>query len=164
MLIVYYMIGGIVVDIWYRIGIKNFYVIGEVVSNGFYGVNRFVSNFLFECIVLGFEVVRMIVRDKLKGREVKEFFYYGYEIGDIELLREIFWGYVGIVRNERIFKEGLKKLRDVEVDLRFKFLVRGVFECVLVREESCGVYYCEDFLVMRKEFERLSFFDGKCRL
>ncbi|BAD84486.1 Quinolinate synthetase B [Thermococcus kodakarensis KOD1] len=162
--IAHYTIGGIAVDTWYRTGIKNLYAIGEAASNGFHGANRLASNSLLECIVSGLEVARTIVRDKPKGREVKEPPYHGYETGDIESLREILWGHAGIVRNERTLKEGLKKLRDVEADPRLKLLVRGVLECALAREESRGAHYREDFPAMRKEFERPSFFDGKCRL
>lgn len=162
--IAHYTIGGIAVDTWYRTGIKNLYAIGEAASNGFHGANRLASNSLLECIVSGLEVARTIVRDKPRARGVKEPPYHGYETGDVESLRNILWEHAGIVRNERTLKEGLKKLRDVEADPRLKLLVRGVLECALAREESRGAHYREDFPTIRKEFERPSFFDGKCRL
>ncbi|WP_367883833.1 hypothetical protein [Thermococcus peptonophilus] len=80
-------------------------------------------------------------------------------------MRELLWEHAGIVRNERALKEGLKKLRNVEADPRLKLLTRGgVLECALAREESRGAHYREDFPVMRKEFERSSYFlNSGCR-
>ncbi|ASJ03423.1 L-aspartate oxidase [Thermococcus profundus] len=162
--IAHYTIGGISVDLWYRTGIKNLYAIGETASNGFHGANRLASNSLLECVVSGLEVARTIERDRPRVREVKEPHYHGYENGDVESIRRILWEHAGIVRNARTLREGLKKLDGVEADPRMKLLARGVLECALAREESRGAHYREDFPAMRKEFERPSFFDGKCRL
>lgn len=162
--IAHYTIGGISVDLWYRTEIKNLYAIGEAASNGFHGANRLASNSLLECIVSGLEVAKTISRERPKAREVKEPKYHGYEVGDVDSIREILWNYAGIVRDERGLREGLKKLENLEVDPRLKLLARGVLECALAREESRGSHYRKDFPVMRKEFERPSFFDGKCRL
>lgn len=162
--IAHYTIGGIAVDLWYRSSIKNLYAIGEAASNGFHGANRLASNSLLECIVSGLEVARTIARDKPRVREVKDPPYHGYETGDVESLRRILWEHAGIVRNAKSLREGLKKLEGVEADPRLKLLAKGVLECALAREESRGAHYREDFPLMRKEFERPSFFDGKCML
>ncbi|MCD6523682.1 MAG: L-aspartate oxidase [Thermococcus sp.] len=162
--IAHYTMGGIAVDLWYRTAIKNLYAIGEASCNGFHGANRLASNSLLECIVSGLEVARTIARERPRCREVKEPVYHGYEPGDVDSLRELLWEHAGIVRSAKTLREGLRKLEGVEVDPRLKLLARGVLECALAREESRGSHYREDFPAMRKEFERPSFFDGRCRL
>ncbi|ASJ06406.1 L-aspartate oxidase [Thermococcus pacificus] len=162
--IAHYTIGGIAVDLWYRTNVKGLYAIGEAASNGFHGANRLASNSLLECIVSGLEVARMIVREKPRLGEVPEVPYTFDSLGDINSLRELLWEHVGIVRTAEGLKAGLEKLEGIEADERLKLLARGVLECALAREESRGAHYREDFLVMRKEFERPSFFDGGCRL
>ena len=162
--IAHYTMGGITVDLWYRTPIKSLYAVGEAMSNGFHGANRLASNSLLECIVSGLEVARTIARERPKCRDVKEVPYHGYEREDVDALREILWEKAGIVRNARTLREGLRELEGVEADPRLKLLARGVLECALAREESRGGHYREDFPAMRKEFERPSFFNGRCRL
>ena len=162
--IAHYTMGGIATDLWYRTGIKNLYAIGEAMSNGFHGANRLASNSLLECIVSGLEVARTIALERPRGGEVKEPAYHGYERGDVDTIRELLWDHAGIVRSAKSLREGLMKLGEIEADPRLKLLARGVLECALAREESRGAHYREDFPVMRKEFERPSFFDGRCRL
>ena len=162
--IAHYTIGGIAVDLWYRTAIKGLYAVGEAMSNGFHGANRLASNSLLECIVSGLEVARTIARDKPRCREVKEPAYHGYELGDVESLRELLWRKAGIVRSAKTLKDGLRELEGIEADPRLKLLARGVLECALTRGESRGSHYREDFPAMRKAFERPSFFDGRCRL
>ncbi|WP_297552197.1 L-aspartate oxidase [Thermococcus sp.] len=162
--IAHYTMGGITVDLWYRTPVKNLYAIGEAMSNGFHGANRLASNSLLECIVSGLEVARTIARERPRCREVKEPLYHGYELGDVDPLRELLWNHAGIVRSAKTLGEGLRKLEGIEADPRLKLLARGVLECALAREESRGSHYREDFPVMRKAFERPSFFDGRCRL
>ncbi|ACS33122.1 L-aspartate oxidase [Thermococcus gammatolerans] len=162
--IAHYTMGGIAVDLWYRTSLKNLYAIGEAMSNGFHGANRLASNSLVECIVSGLEVARTIARERPRCREVKEPHYHGYEPGDVDSLRELLWEHAGIVRSAKTLREGLQKLEGIEADPRLKLLAKGVLECALAREESRGSHYREDFPVMRKAFERPSFFDGRCRL
>ncbi|CAD5243373.1 L-aspartate oxidase [Thermococcus camini] len=162
--IAHYTIGGIAVDLWYKTVIKNLYAVGEAMSNGFHGANRLASNSLLECIVSGLEVARTIARDRPRRGEVKEPAYHGYELGDVESLRQLLWEKAGIVRSAKTLKEGLRELERIEADPRLKLLARGVLECALAREESRGAHYREDFPATRKSFERPSFFDGKCRL
>lgn len=162
--IAHYTIGGIAVDLWYRTGIKNLYAIGEAASNGFHGANRLASNSLLECLVSGLEVVRTIVRDKPRSRECGEPTYRHYEPGDVDGIKELLWRYAGIVRSAEGLREGIKRLEGIEADPRLKILARGILESALWREESRGAHHREDFPLMRKEFERPSFFDGKCVL
>ncbi|ASJ01095.1 L-aspartate oxidase [Thermococcus gorgonarius] len=162
--IAHYTIGGMATDLWYRTNIKNLYAIGEAASNGFHGANRLASNSLLECVVSGLEIARTIARERPRVREVRDVPYHGYEAGDVESLREILWDHAGIVRSGRRLKEGIKKLESVEADPRLKLLARGVLECAFAREESRGSHYREDFPVVRKTYQRPSFFDGRCRL
>ena len=162
--IAHYTIGGIAVDLWYRTAIRNLYAVGEAMSNGFHGANRLASNSLLECIVSGLEVARTIARERPRLGEVKEPVYHDYDAGDIDSLRGLLWNHAGIVRSAKTLKGGLRELEGIEADPRLKLLARGVLECALIREESRGAHYREEFPLMRKEFERPSFFDGRCRL
>jgi len=162
--IAHYTMGGIAVDIWYRTAIRNLYSVGEAMSNGFHGANRLASNSLLECIVSGLEVARTIARERPRCREVKEPPYHGHGTGDVDSLKELLWNHAGIVRSAESLREGLGKLEEIEADPRLKLLAKGVMECALAREESRGAHYREDFPLMRKGFERPSFFDGRCRL
>ena len=162
--IAHYTIGGIAVDLWYRTNVKGLYAVGEAASNGFHGANRLASNSLLECIVSGLEVARTIARDRPKVGEVPEIPYTFDSLGDINALRDLLWEHAGIVRTAEGLKAGLERLKGVEADGRLKLLARGVLECALAREESRGAHYREDFPVTRKDFERPSFFDGRCRL
>lgn len=155
--IAHYSIGGLRVDPYYRTNIKNLYAVGEAADNGFHGANRLASNSLLECIVSGLEVARTIVRDSPRVREVGEVKDTTQELGDIEGVKEILWDCAGIVRSERGLKDGLRKIKEIEVDERIKLLVRGILECALARGESRGVHYREDYPFMKKEFERPSF-------
>ncbi|NJE11170.1 L-aspartate oxidase [Thermococcus sp. MAR1] len=162
--IAHYTIGGIAVDLWYRTALKNLYAVGEAMSNGFHGANRLASNSLLECIVSGLEVARTIARDKPRCREAKEPGYHGYELGDVESLRQLLWEKAGIVRSAKTLEEGLRELEGIGADPRLKLLAKGLLECALAREESRGSHYREDFPATRKAFERPSFFDGRCHL
>ncbi len=162
--IAHYTIGGIAVDLWYRTTIRNLYAVGEAMSNGFHGANRLASNSLLECIVSGLEVARTIARERPRLGEMKEPEYHDYDAGDIDSLRELLWNHAGIVRSAKTLKGSLRELEGIEIDPRLKLLARGVLECALIREESRGAHYREKFPLMRKEFERPSFFDGRCRL
>lgn len=50
-LVVYYYMGGLVIDVYGEIFIGGFWVCGEVVGIGVYGVNCFVSNLFLEVFV-----------------------------------------------------------------------------------------------------------------
>ncbi|WP_461864072.1 L-aspartate oxidase [Thermococcus sp.] len=152
--IAHYSIGGVAVDLWYRTAVKNLYAIGEAASNGFHGANRLASNSLLECVVSGLEVVRTICRDRPRVRETPEIEYSGEEPGDVGALRELLWRYAGIVRNGESLKEGLKGLEGIDADTRLKLLARGILKNALIREESRGAHFREDFPHPRKEFER----------
>ncbi|ASJ10342.1 L-aspartate oxidase [Thermococcus sp. P6] len=162
--IAHYTMGGTAVDGWYRTRVRNLYVVGEAMSNGFHGANRLASNSLLECVVSGLEVSRTILREKPRLDEKPDVPYSFDSPGDVESIREILWEHAGIVRNARTLREGLKRLSSVEADPRLKLLARGVLECALAREESRGAHYREDFPLMRKTFLRPSFFDGRCHL
>ncbi|WP_048149971.1 L-aspartate oxidase [Palaeococcus ferrophilus] len=162
--IAHYAIGGISVDPWYRTAIKGLYAVGEAMSNGFHGANRLASNSLLECLVSGLEVARTIARDEPRNRESGEPAYRYYEPGDVEAIKELLWRHAGIVRSAEGLREGVKLLEGIEADPRLKILARGILESALWREESRGAHYREDFPLMRKEFERPSFFEGRSML
>lgn len=107
-LVVYYICGGVMIDFNGCIDLDNFYVVGEVVYIGLYGVNCMVSNLLFECIVFVYVVVKDIL-SKIDVSLVFEVFLLWDESCVINLdeeiviiynwyeLRLFMWDYVGIV-------------------------------------------------------------------
>ena len=155
--VAHYTIGGISVDAFYRTRIKGLYAIGESACNGFHGANRLASNSLLECVVSGLEVARTISREKPK-REVNDAPYSFNELGDVDSIREVLWNHAGIVRDEWSLREGLRKLKEIEVDERLKLVAKAVIISALKREESRGAHYRKDYPFMRKEFEHSSFF------
>lgn len=66
-LVVYYICGGVVIDMVGCIDLLGLYVVGEMVYIGLYGVNCLVSNLLLECLVLGCLVVEDIEWELLVG-------------------------------------------------------------------------------------------------
>lgn len=80
------------------------------------------------------------------------------ELGDVDSIREVLWNHAGIVRDEWSLREGLRKLKEIEVDERLKLVAKAVIISALKREESRGAHYRKDYPFMRKEFEHSSFF------
>ncbi|WP_334086281.1 L-aspartate oxidase [Helicobacter typhlonius] len=152
----HYSMGGIAVDINGLVkGMSNLYAVGECACNGLHGGNRLASNSLLEGLVFGSNVAKHIVENPTRTRvahfplceEVLE------KEGDVKLknvLREIMWDKVGIIRS----KSGLDSaLGGIEVMLesnigrmlRLRLLVaRRIIESALTRTESKGAHFRVD--------------------
>ncbi len=148
----HYAIGGIKTDLSGKVGeIKSLYAIGEVASTGVHGANRLASNSLLEGLVFAKRAVREILKDTSEKKDIKfdainEVMSYKEDKAKKNLLRQIMWNYVSIVRT----KEGLK-IAQRQIDkllgesigrlLKFRLLTaREIISSALKRDKSLGVH------------------------
>lgn len=152
----HYSMGGILVDNVGRVkGIKNLYAIGECACNGVHGANRLASNSLLEGLVFGKAVAHNIISKPLNTpirhfplcEEILE------KEGDIKLkniLREIMWAKVGIVRTQSGLDSalgGIEVMLESNIGrmLRLRLLVaRKIVQSALQRQESLGAHFRVD--------------------
>ena len=160
--VAHYTIGGLLTDLYYRTNVKRLYVIGEASESGFHGANRLASNSLLECVVGGLEVARTIAREKPKSTgkptDVKTFEYSNDDIGE---LREIMWNYVGLIRSEDSLRTALKEISKLKIDPRVKVLAEGVIKSALLRRESRGAHFREDYPYSDNKLSKRIIYDGK---
>ena len=126
----HYAIGGIVTDLDGRTTVPGLYAAGECACTGVHGANRLASNSLLECLVFG----RRAALAALSGPPVSdtgEWCLTPRRHAGAELWRD-----AGLIRNA----DGLRRLLDVDDEL-----VRLVARSALVRTESRGVHFRDDF-------------------
>ena len=151
----HYMMGGIEVDLNSKvIGFKNLYAIGEVANTGVHGANRLASNSLLECFIFGKRAAKEIVKNNFKTKNI-EFNINNEELFKKEdkkyknMLREIMWNNVGIIRNEKGLKEALefveKSINKVGRMTKLRFLTaREIIKSAIKRKESLGAHFRKD--------------------
>lgn len=165
----HYFVGGVVTDVWGRTTVPGLYASGEVASTGVHGANRLASNSLLEGLVFSDRVVRDL--DRYIGRlgeDVRRLRFDlpetvakggGSDAVDVRRrLNEIMLGQVGVVRRAADLRAALADLEALHGELRFDTLGVQEYEvlnmltlgtqiakCALVREESRGVHFREDY-------------------
>ncbi len=121
-----------------------------------------------ECIVSGLEVSRTIIRDNPRTERkdsINTFYNPDIDPQELDGLREIMWRYVGIVRSDDMLRKALTMIHDLDLPMQLKELAKGIIMCSLVREESRGTHFREDYPFMKKRFEiRSKYRLGKCIL
>ena len=169
----HYSVGGVMSNNNGRTDVKRLYVCGEVAATGIMGANRLASNSLIECLVFANRAVEDTV--KVGAVENFPHFekQYSRDNNNAQLYAElkqqvsdIMNGHAGIIRSEEGLKEGLQKiaaLGDVikqkqaerggeqnreyylEASRRMLCVARLIMSPALLREESRGGHYREDF-------------------
>ena len=168
----HYSVGGVMSNNNGRTDVKRLYVCGEVAATGIMGANRLASNSLIECLVFASRAVEDSV--KVGGVEHYPDFGHEYTKDEAnaalyarlkEQVSEIMNFHAGIIRSEEGLKEGLRKIEALSLEIkqrqaervgdgreyyleasrRLLCVARLIISPALLREESRGGHYREDF-------------------
>ena len=168
----HYSVGGVMSNNEGRTDVKRLYVCGEVAATGIMGANRLASNSLIECLVFASRAVEDSVKVGAV-KECPRFDHeYTKDEANAELyarlkeqVSEIMNSHAGIIRSEEGLKEGLKKIEALsqsikqrqaqrqvsgreyylEASRRLLCVARLIMSPALLRQESRGGHYREDF-------------------
>jgi L-aspartate oxidase len=167
----HYAMGGVRTDLDGRTSVARLFAAGEVASTGVHGANRLASNSLLEGVVFGAragramrEVMTSSGRPKT-GREACPPFR--APRGESVKFRELAWAHCGIVRCGDGLRHAVAELeshgeeaceftpeRSQARNIRQAAIL--IARCALVREESRGAHFRNDFPAKRAEFEKHS--------
>lgn len=167
----HYSVGGVLSNNNGRTDIKRLYVCGEVAATGIMGANRLASNSLIECLVFA----NRAIEDSVKEGAIKDIpifdtqYQRNEENVDVyshirERVSEIMNLYAGIIRSETSLTEGLREIDElehivdnicskyddskeyyVEASRRLLCVARLIMQPALMRKESRGGHYREDY-------------------
>ncbi len=132
----HYAIGGIVGGLDGRTSVRGLYAAGECACTGVHGANRLASNSLLECLVFG-------RRAGLAALDGPSFDAEASPLTPAADPGAALWRDAGLIRSA----DGLRRLLDSPHPL-----VPQIAACGLVREESRGVHFREDFPVESEAF------------
>ena len=169
----HYSVGGVMSNSNGRTDVERLYVCGEVAATGIMGANRLASNSLIECLVFANRAVEDTVKvgavkefphfEKQYSRDNDNAQIYAELKAQVS---DIMNYHAGIIRDAEGLKEGLHKiqqLRDIikqkqderggeenreyylEASRRMLCVARLIMSPALLREESRGGHYREDF-------------------
>jgi L-aspartate oxidase len=156
-----------------RTDVQRLYVCGEVAATGIMGANRLASNSLIECLVFANRAVEDSVKvgaveefptfDRQYSKEPEnEQIYQQLRCRVAEIMNT----YAGIIRSEATLKEGLRQVAELGEGIKQKQAQRGgesnreyyleasrrllcvarlIMSPALLRQESRGGHYREDF-------------------
>lgn len=163
----HYMMGGVKTDLNGETNIKRLFACGEVSSTGVHGANRLASNSLSEAIVFGRRIVKRI--SELPALTAEPEIMNELERSSASMqavverrlkLQKIMLRYAGLMRSENGLKKGLEELKrqlpifqtilTQQEEFEFANLLTCALlttEAALMREESRGAHYREDFPV-----------------
>ncbi len=174
----HYFCGGVKTDQFGRTDIEGLYAAGEVAFTGLHGANRLASNSLLEALVFSENAFKDILNKldvsvnlnyNMEKESKLHFIDSDFFEKDRDKIRDSMWELVGIVRSD----ERLKKARDIIEEINDKiakmikmrkfsstlFELRNmgitaqlVIESSLMRKESRGLNYNEDYPHEREEY------------
>lgn len=141
----HFSMGGIITDASGRTNVPGLWAVGEVADTGVHGANRLASNALLEGLVFGRRAARNIIQSALPLTD-------GYLMPTSSLnwhmptgLQAQMTNHLGILRT----KDSLESLKnELQYDSKangYKQLAQLITEAALLREESRGSHYREDF-------------------
>ena len=187
----HYTCGGVQAHINGKTEVKRLHVIGEAAHTGFHGANRLASNSLLECLVMAKECSENIKNisdanfshginklpkwDDSYVSESKENIVISHNWDE---LRKIMWSYVGIVRSDKRLFRAAQRIKIIEnevneyyhkhkltsdlLELRNIIEVSNlIIKSALIRKESRGLHYSEDYPLLNKKFEKNTYIQGK---
>ena len=187
----HYTCGGVHTHINGETEVKRLHVIGEAAHTGFHGANRLASNSLLECLVMAKECSENIKNisdanfshginklpkwDDSYVSESKENILISHNWDE---LRKIMWSYVGIVRSDKRLFRAAQRIKIIEnevneyyhkhkltsdlLELRNIIEVSNlIIKSALIRKESRGLHYSEDYPLLNKKFEKNTYIQGK---
>ncbi len=167
----HYHMGGIDSDLDGKTSIENLWVCGEASSTGLHGANRLASNGLLEALVFARtcadgidEKLGPISNGSIPAVEIE--FDTSGKLPDksaVDLLRKTMTDNVGVVRNETGLKRALKTIDELERQqadcpafLNMTATATLIAACALLREESRGSHYRDDFPSEKKSLNERS--------
>ncbi|TVY06782.1 L-aspartate oxidase [Paenibacillus cremeus] len=163
----HYMMGGVETDLYGETTVKRLFACGEVSSTGVHGANRLASNSLSEAIVFGRRIVERIesLTPVERTPEIREDLgRHGNAIQPVVekklKLQKVMLRYVGLKRDGKGLQKGYEELKrqlsiyDSHLAKREEYEFANLLTCALltteaalIREESRGGHYREDFPV-----------------
>ncbi|MEF9986751.1 MAG: L-aspartate oxidase [Bacteroidales bacterium] len=174
----HYTVGGVASNLYGRTDIDRLYVCGEIASTGIMGANRLASNSLLECLVFADRAIDDSLTRKADNNIPKfekeyikdEAMCLVYESIKKEVANVMNF-YAGIIRNGELLLHGLELINKMEKDLISKKKVEGdkkefyleaamrlltvaklIIEPAIMRKESRGGHYREDYGNMSDEY------------
>ena len=164
----HYMMGGVKTNTWGETSLKALYACGEVACCAVHGANRLASNSLLDTLVFARRVVECTLGKGEPGdgdRRQEALVTLGQrepaqcQLPPLSLanFNNLMWGKVGIVRNAAELTEACRvlyawernmpqpKTRDSHDLANMVLLGRLIAEAALMREESRGAHFREDF-------------------
>ncbi len=166
----HYTCGGVITNLNGQTDLTGLYAIGETAYTGLHGANRLASNSLLECVVIGINTAKNILKQTSETKvTIKEWNEKGIEDSDESVvishnwdeLRLMMWNYVGIVRTDRRLERALHRIqllrdeiheyyKNYKIDLDLLEL-RNLITCselivrsALSRRESRGLHFTRD--------------------
>lgn len=169
----HYTVGGVVSNSWGRSDLWGLYVCGELAATGIMGANRLASNSLLECLVFANRALEDSRKQERTGEHpVFERIYYKEErqraLYERVKLRvaDTMNEYAGIIRSGALLRRGLEIIEEMLLELpecmprefyteaarRLLTVASLIIKPALLRCESRGGHYREDYPEMREEF------------
>jgi L-aspartate oxidase len=129
----HYACGGVWTDEWGCTTVRGLYAVGEVACTGVHGANRLASTSLLEGLVWGQRAAEHIIEHgagrvqsigEFSRDDIPEWQDTGTELPDpalvqqdMNVIRNIMWNYVGLVRTTRRLGRALRELRHLHTEI-----------------------------------------------
>ena len=174
----HYMMGGIKIDTWGRTNVEGLYACGEVACSSVHGANRLASNSLLDTLVFAQRLVASSLgqapgpeepeldRNVITSLQARQLVCASMPAPGRDALQDLMWRNTGISRHgsrllltarilcawERTMSEPVDQ---AGYELRNMVLLgRLMVEAALLRQESRGSHFREDFPATSAEWER----------
>ena len=153
----HYAMGGVKVDAQGFTGIPGLYAVGEVASSGLHGANRLASNSLLEGLVLGERAAASALRALVTPQNPRPLSARSLDPTFVRPLRARMEQAAGLIRREENLEAALEWVQTLPVSetemaprpwleaAHLATLARLLLKAALLREESRGAHFREDF-------------------